>query len=62
MPWTPSDGPKRHTKKANTPGKKKAWSATANAVLKESGDEGKAIRIANSRMNKIKAAKKGKKK
>ncbi len=54
MPWTPKSGPSRHTKKATTPGKKKAWSATANAVLKESGDEGKAIRIANSVVKKRK--------
>ena len=47
MPWTPKSGPSRHTKKANTPARKKAWSATANAVLKKSGDEGKAVRIAN---------------
>lgn len=57
MPWTPNDGPKRHTKKATTPAKKKAWSATANAVLKKTGDEGSAVRIANSVVKK-----KGKKK
>ncbi len=57
MPWTPSSGPSRHTKKASTPAKKKAWSATANAVLKKTGDEGRAVRIANSVVKK----KKGKK-
>ncbi len=56
MPWSPSDGPKRHTKKAKTPAQKRAWSSTANAVLKKTGDEGKAVRIANS------VVKKGKKK
>ena len=61
MPWTPKSGPSRHTKKASTPAKKKAWSETANAVLKESGDEGKAIRIANARIAKIRE-KKGKRK
>jgi hypothetical protein len=34
MPWSPTDGPSRHTKKASTPAK--------------SGDEGKAVRIANA--------------
>lgn len=48
MPWTKNSGPKRHSKKANTPKKKKAWAATANAVLKRTGNEGSAVRIANS--------------
>jgi hypothetical protein len=48
MPWTPSDGPSRHTKKANSPGKRKQWSTVANKVLGDSGDEGKAVRIANA--------------
>ena len=48
MPWTASDGPRRHSKKANSPAKRKKWAAVANAVLKKSGDEGKAIRIANA--------------
>lgn len=48
MPWSPSDGPARHTKKANTPGKRQQWSAVANKVLADSGDEGKAVRIANA--------------
>jgi len=61
MPWTPKDGPSRHSKKANTPAKKKAWSATANAVLRDTNDEGRAIRIANARIAKIREKKKGKK-
>ncbi len=56
MPWTPGEST-RKTKKASTPAKKKAWSATANAVLKKTGDEGQAVRIANSVVKK-----KGKKK
>ena len=48
MPWTPSDGPSRHTKKAKTAPEKKQWSDIANKVLGQSGDEGKAIRIANA--------------
>lgn len=47
MPWKASDATK-HTKKADTPSKQAAWAKTANSVLKESGDEAKAIRIANS--------------
>lgn len=47
MPWTIGDA-MRHTKKATSPAKKKQWVATANAVLQKSGDDGKAVRIANS--------------
>jgi hypothetical protein len=48
MPWSSDDGPARHTKQANTPAKKKQWAETANAVRKKSGDEGKAVRVANA--------------
>lgn len=48
MPWSPDEGPARHTRKANTPATRKQWSDVANKVLKESGDEGKAVRIANA--------------
>ncbi len=51
MPWTLSSGMK-HTKKANTPAKKQQWASTANAVLKKSGNEGKAVRIANAAVKK----------
>lgn len=54
MPWSPSDGPSRHTKKADTPGAKKQWAAVANKVLADSGDDGKAIRIANAAVAKRK--------
>lgn len=50
MPWTPQDGPSRHTKKADTAPTRKQWSDIANKVLEESGDEGKAIRIANAQV------------
>ena len=52
MPWTMADA-KRHTKLVG--GKPKAsrqWAATANSVLGDSGDEGKASRIANSAVKK----------
>jgi hypothetical protein len=48
MPWSESDGPERHTKKANTPARKKRWAAVANRVLERTGDEAVAIREANS--------------
>lgn len=58
MPWKPSDAPKKN-KKADTPAEKKQWAATANAVLAKSGDDAKAIRIANASISK-KSSSKGK--
>ena len=55
MPWTPSSGPARHTKKAKSPAAKKQWSSVANKVLADSGDEGKAVRIANAAVAKRKS-------
>jgi hypothetical protein len=54
MSWSPDDGPARHTKKAKSPAAKKQWSTVANKVLADSGDEGKAVRIANSAVKKRK--------
>jgi len=51
MPWFPKDAI-RKTKKANTPKKKKQWAATANNVLKRTGDEGLAIKIADAAIHK----------
>lgn len=46
MPWSKNEA-KRHTKLAS--GERAAtWARVANRVLKESGDEGKAVRIANA--------------
>ena len=53
MPWKSEDAT-RHTKKAKSKKKKKQWSAVANAVLEKSGDEGKAVRIANAAVKKKK--------
>jgi hypothetical protein len=47
MPWT-SEASARKTKKASTPAKKVAWAGAANSVLARTGDEGQAIRVANS--------------
>lgn len=48
MPWTPSDGPLRHNRKANTPRKQETWSKVANSMLARTGDDASAIKIANS--------------
>jgi len=58
MPWKMSDAP-RHTHRAKSAKSKEAWSAIANAVLKKTGGEASAIRIANSVVKKQKG--KGKK-
>jgi hypothetical protein len=47
MPWKPEDAT-RHTKKANTPKKRRQFSDVANSVLASTGDEGRAIREANA--------------
>lgn len=47
MPWTSRDA-KRHSKKASTPKKARQWSDVSNSVLERTGDEGLAIREANS--------------
>lgn len=51
MPWASKDATK-HTKAAKSSGAKKQWSKAANSVLKQTGDEGKAIRIANAAVKK----------
>lgn len=47
MPWKPEDAPK-HNKKASTPTLARQWSEVANAELLKHGNEGLAIRAANS--------------
>jgi hypothetical protein len=32
MPWTPDDGPARHTKKATSSAKRRQWSDAANSA------------------------------
>ncbi len=55
MPWTAKSFRNRHNKKL-TSGQSQKAAKTANAILRETGDEGKAIRIANA------AVKRGRKK
>ena len=47
MPWTTADVD--HHKKGLNPEQKTRWVAIANSVLADKGDEGMAIRIANSK-------------
>jgi hypothetical protein len=50
MPWKPEQA-KKHNKAA-TGKKAKQWAATADEVLKQTGDDAKAIRIANAAIKK----------
>ena len=47
MPWKPADA-SRKTKKAKSPTAKRQWAHVADKVLAKTGDEGRAIREANS--------------
>lgn len=51
MPWQASDA-LRHSSRATTAKKRKMWSEVANAVLKQTGDEGRAVRAANAAIKK----------
>lgn len=55
MPWTTASV-ERH-KKGLTEHQKRVWVKTANAVLKQSGDEAKAIKIANQAATRAKPRK-----
>jgi len=57
MPWKPGDA-RRFTKKAKSPKAKRQFAKVANKVLAKSGDEGKAIRIANAAVRKRLAGRK----
>lgn len=45
MPWAPDDA--ERFKRDIAEGAKARWAAIANSILKQTGDEGKAIRTAN---------------
>lgn len=48
MPWRPEDVA-RHNKKAGMSGKKsRQWSAVANKIMEQTGNEGRAVRGANA--------------
>lgn len=59
MPWEPSDA-RRHTQKADTEQLRQEWASVANGVLKDTGDEGRAVRIANAHVARKHAARKKK--
>lgn len=52
MPWKAADA--KRFKKGLSSDQAKKWAAVANRVLKDTGDEGKAVRVANSQVKKKK--------
>ena len=54
MPWNAGDASKK-TKKASTPNLKKQWRDIANNVLSKTGDDAKAIKVANGVIKRRKA-------
>lgn len=53
MSWNPNDS--TSFKKDISPGSKNRWAAIANSILKQGGDESKAIRIANLKTRSIRS-------
>lgn len=47
MPWKPEDAPS-HTRKADTPRRKRMFSEVANSVLAKTGSDSRAIKEANA--------------
>jgi hypothetical protein len=54
MPWTASDAP-RHNHSVKSPKRKRQWADVADSTLARTGDEGAAIRAANSVVKKSKS-------
>ena len=51
MPWKSGDA-SRFTKKAKSPAAKKQFAKVANKILADTGDEGRAVRIASGAVKK----------
>ena len=52
MPWTADDAPKFNASTRNNRHLREVWVNAANAALRQYGDEGKAIRVANAAVKK----------
>ena len=53
MLWSPKDA-RRHGKKADTSKKKYIWSRIANKIFEKTGNDARAIRVANAVIRKMK--------
>jgi hypothetical protein len=54
MPWSAKDAAGKTKKAKRSPAAGRQWASTANAVLAKTGDDGRAIRIANAAVAKRK--------
>ena len=52
MPWVADDAPKYNSSTRRSRHLRQVWANAANAALKQYGDEGKAIRVANAAVKK----------
>jgi len=52
MPWVAADAPKFNASTRKSLHLRQVWANAANAALKQYGDEGKAVRVANSAVKK----------
>lgn len=52
MPWTKADA-KKHNKRIRSNRQAEVWTKVANETLKKTGDEGKAVRYANTAVMKM---------
>jgi hypothetical protein len=55
MPWTP-DKSEAHTKKADSPKKKRMWADVANSALSRTGSDSTAIKEANAVVGRYKSS------
>ena len=54
MPWTARDTIRHNKSAASNPKRSKAWAKIATDALKEYGDDGTAIRVANAAVKHMK--------
>lgn len=52
MPWTADDAPRFNKKTSKSRHLRQIWADAANKALREYGDEGRAIQVANAAVNK----------
>lgn len=52
MPWTPDDAPRFNKSTSRSRHLREVWANAANNALRQYGDEGRAIRVANAAVTK----------
>lgn len=59
MPWTTADAGRHNKAAGKDPRKAAVWTHVANATLRRTGDEGRAIREANAAADRVGKVRKG---